>query len=60
MKDQTFYIIELDGVLQPMHYNTYNEAYNGIIAAFKEKPEIKYGSIAEGTYKDLNVTIKNH
>ena len=28
MKDQTFFIIELDGVLQPTHYETYNEAYN--------------------------------
>ena len=59
MKDQTFYIIELDGVLQKTHYNNYNEAYNGIIAAFKDKPETKCGCIAKCTYKDLNVTIKN-
>lgn len=59
MKDQIFYIIELDGVLQPMHYDTYNEAYNGIISAFKDKPEVKFGNIAKCTYKDLNVTIKN-
>ena len=59
MKDQTFYIIELDGVLQPVHYETYNEAYNDIIAWFKENPEIKCGGIAKCTYKDLNVTINN-
>lgn len=59
MKDQTFFIIELDGVLQPTHYETYNEAYNGIIAAFKDKPETKCGGIAKCTYKDLNVTINN-
>jgi hypothetical protein len=59
MKDQTFFIIELDGVLQTTHYDTYDEAYKGIIAAFKDKPETKCGGIAKCTYKDLNVTIKN-
>jgi hypothetical protein len=46
-------------VLQPTHYDTYDEAYKGIIAAFKENPETKCGGIAKCTYKDLNVTIKN-
>lgn len=59
MTDQTFYIIELDGVLQPMHYNTYNEAYNGIINAFKANADIKSGNIAKCTYKDLEITIVN-
>lgn len=59
MKDQTFFIIELDGVLQPTHYDTYDEAYKGIIAAFKDKPEVKFGNIAKCTYKDLEITIVN-